>query len=85
MIKNIYSVFDKKAEVFCQPFCSQNDSTAIRDFQYAANDNTTDIGRYPLDFSLYFLGVFDDQSGNISTEGTRRHLADAYKLVTVES
>lgn len=81
MIKNIYSVFDKKAQLFCAPFCSINDDTATRDFSYAANDPTSDIGRYSIDYSLYFLGVFDDEKGYISTEGTRRHLVEAYSLI----
>lgn len=81
MIKNIYSVFDKKAQLFCAPFCSVNDHTALRDFTYAANDPTTDIHRYSLDYSLYYVGSFDDESGHISTDVQRRHVADAFQLV----
>lgn len=85
MIKNLYAVFDKKAEVFCQPYVSQNDSTAIRDFEHAATDDHMDIGRYPADFDLYFLGVFDDQLGTISTEGMRHFLANASQFIKLES
>lgn len=84
MIKNIYSVFDKKAQVFCSPFVSINDQTAMRDFAFAANNPESDINRYSIDYSLYYLGAFDDESGYISTDGMRRHLVDAYSLVQRE-
>jgi len=81
MIKNIYSVFDKKAQLFCAPFYSVNDQTALRDFTRAANDQDSDINRYSLDYSLYYIGSFDDESGHISTDVQRRHVADAFQLV----
>nr|QJB21640.1 MAG: nonstructural protein [Microvirus sp.] len=57
---DIFSVFDAKAKTFCTPFFSSNISTATRAFAHAANDKTTDIGRYPSDFTLYHIGTFND-------------------------
>lgn len=57
---DIFSVFDAKVGAFAQPFFSQNISTATRAFAYAANDPTTDIGRFPSDMALFHLGTWDD-------------------------
>lgn len=62
MIHQLYSVYDRKAKVFCKPFTAENHEVAVRSFAFAANDKTTDIGRYPEDFVLYHLGSFDDNS-----------------------
>lgn len=62
MKHNVFSVYDAKAKTFCVPFQAVNKEVAIRDFQYAANDTTTTIGRYPHDFTLYYIGLFNDQT-----------------------
>lgn len=64
----MFTVFDKQAKVFCRPFSSENNQTAIRAFAYSANDLTTDIGRYPQDFSLYSIGYFDDTDATWAPE-----------------
>ncbi|AXH73764.1 MAG: nonstructural protein [Microviridae sp.] len=65
MQSSLYAVHDAKAVAFCTPFVSDNDSTALRAFRFAANDLSTDIGRYPSDFTLYVIGTFDNQSGQV--------------------
>lgn len=65
MIRSLYSVRDVKAQTFCNPFASLNDQTARRDFAHAAQDKTHGIGQNPEDYSLYLVGTFDDESGEI--------------------
>lgn len=65
MQHNLYSVYDSKAAVFCAPFTSENDHTALRAFKYAANDKTQEIGRYPSDFTLFRIGTFSTDSGSM--------------------
>lgn len=83
MRNNVYSVYDQKAKVFCQPFCSLNDETALRAFAYSANDTSTEIGRYPSDFDLYNLGFFDDQTGKFDLQDAV-HLSSALQLIEVK-
>lgn len=81
MIKNLYSVYDSKAKTFCNPFVSQNDQTALRDFAYAANDVSTPIGQHPTDYSLFRLASFDDESGFVLTDSSASNLAIASTLI----
>lgn len=67
MQSSVYSVYDSKAGVFCTPFTSENDSTALRAFRYAANDKEMDIGKYPSDFTLFVIGTFDNSTGQVSS------------------
>lgn len=64
----IYAVYDTKARTYCRPFYSQNDDTAVRDFAMGANDPDCDLGRHPVDFSLFKLGTFQDVTGLITIE-----------------
>lgn len=66
MIKLIYSVFDKVALVYGNPFISVSKGVAIRDFANASKDPASGINRNPLDFSLMDLGTFDDSTGIIT-------------------
>lgn len=65
MKKSVYAVFDIKSSVFANPFICVNDQVAIRNFNYAAQDENSDLFRYPNDFLLYHLGTYDDATGII--------------------
>lgn len=80
MIKSIYAVFDSKTKLFGNPFNSLRQEAAVRDFQYAANDPSTDICRYSSDFALYFLGTFCDESGKYETLDQPQHIVSAFQL-----
>lgn len=66
MITSVFTVHDSKAACFCTPYNSENNNTAIRDFSYAANDPTTPIGRHPSDYTLFCIGSFDNQTGQLT-------------------
>lgn len=65
MILNAYSIFDSKAANYSPPFFMANHKLAIRSFADIVNDRQTNICRHPEDFSLVFLGSFDDSVGVI--------------------
>ncbi|QCQ85107.1 nonstructural protein [Blackfly microvirus SF02] len=83
MMLDIFAVLDKKANAFGNPFTAPNLSTGIRSFKYAANDKTTEIGRFPEDFSLYHLGSFDTQTAKIDLMIEPFLLTPAQPLVEV--
>lgn len=71
MILNVYSVFDAKLAVFGKPWYGLNDAGAIREFSDAVNDGSNPNNqwhRHPEDFSLYHLGAFDDQTGELMSD-----------------
>lgn len=62
---NIYAIYDKAVNAYMRPFFLQADGQAMRAFGDMANDKDHDIGRHPEDFSLFRIGSFDDNSGEI--------------------
>jgi hypothetical protein len=62
---SIYSVFDSKAQAYIPPFFLQNDAVAVRAFTFSANNPEHDFGRFPVDYTLFKLGEFDDSTGEV--------------------
>lgn len=60
MKKSVCAVLDAAAECYSNPFFSANKAVGIRDFHYACQDKSTSLGRNPEDYSLWYLGEFDD-------------------------
>jgi hypothetical protein len=67
MLLNAYSFFDAKSGCYSPPFFFPHRGQALRAAIDLGGDLSTTIGRYPQDFTLYELGVFDDQSGTFGS------------------
>lgn len=68
MKKNLYSIYDSKANYFGNPFTSVNHATAIRTFSQACEDPNSELNRHSIDFSLFFIGTYDDEVGVVHSE-----------------
>jgi hypothetical protein len=67
MSKVYYAVFDRKAEMYTQPFLEIKDGTAIRAVQdLVINNKDHPFAKHPSDFSLHRLGEFDETTGIIT-------------------
>lgn len=71
-----YSIFDKLADVYFKPFFVGQDGEAHRMFIDLVNDEKTVLNRHPQDYSLYRIGEFNDNSGEL-IKTTPKHLANA--------
>jgi len=63
MIMKIYSIFDEKAKAYAQPFYMAHDGQAVRGFGDLVADTSTNISKHAVDFTLWKLGEFDDNTG----------------------
>jgi len=61
-----YSLYDTKVSTFGNPFCAQSDGAAVRMVIDAAGDPNTMLHKHPVDFVLYYLGTFDEDTGEVS-------------------
>ncbi len=64
----IYCVFDSCSGVYDRPWCAQADGVAIRSFGDIAGDADHPIGKHPEFFSLFRVGTFDDNTGDLAPE-----------------
>lgn len=63
MLLQAYSILDLKTGAFNVPFFMSHEAMAVRACVDLAQDATTTVGRHPADFTLYWIGSFDDQTG----------------------
>lgn len=80
MKKTICSVYDIKTKEFDQPFAVRHLADAIREFQIIAKNPQTKWGKNPEDFSLYAIGEFDDESGQLLSSSPHTLLSQAQTL-----
>lgn len=63
MINGVYAIFDSKAGAYMLPFFAPTKGLAVRNVSSACMDEHHDFCLHSQDFSLYYLGDFDDSSG----------------------
>jgi hypothetical protein len=61
----LYSIYDKVANEYAQPFMVKNDAVATRVFAQAMSQGTP---KNPNEYQLYRIANFDIESGNISSD-----------------
>lgn len=61
--KKVFAVYDSKVQAYMNPFCMETSGQAIRGWIDAVNDEKTAFNRHPDDFTLFELGIYDEQSG----------------------
>ena len=68
-MKILCSVFDTKAELWMDPFCTRSRGEAIRMFiDSVGNPSNATLNQHPEDFGLYYLGEFDEGNAVITLE-----------------
>jgi hypothetical protein len=65
MILKVYSIRDTKAEAFNRPFYTINDALAQRIISDSMQQDTS-LSQHAADYSIYYLGEFDDSNGIIT-------------------
>lgn len=65
MKRGLYSVFDHKAAAYNMPFVKPTPGTAERQFLDWAQEEGSSIKAHPEDYTLMYLGEWDDQTGEL--------------------
>lgn len=67
MIRRLYTVRDEASTIFMAIQCNETDEVAIRGFDYALSSNELMKFR-PEDFSLWYVGDYDDLTAIIDAK-----------------
>jgi len=62
-----YSLLDVKTGVYSPAFFLNHDALAMRAVFELGQDKNTTPGKYPDDYVLYKVGVFDDNTGTLGS------------------
>lgn len=82
MNKEMYSLFDKKAEQFGIPMFVPSLPPLLRDLRDELKKGTGMLSVHPEDFALFRLGSFDDVVGTFDI-GIRVKVCEVVSLVDV--
>lgn len=66
MKQQVFSIQDNKTAFYHLPFFSPTHASGVRSFLQLAQDSNSLVSKYPGDFSLFHIGEFDDESGQLS-------------------
>lgn len=61
----LFTIFDQKTKAFEIPFCAPNSDVAIRIIRGMASQEGHVFNKFPKDFSLWEVGDFDVQKGEL--------------------
>lgn len=62
----VYTVHDAAAGAYLRPFFERSHGAAIRAFTDASLDPKHDFFKHARDFTLFYVGEFDDATGIVS-------------------
>lgn len=62
----MYSIYDKKTKLYHPPAFCHNAGHAMRVFKGVFFDKNSMMSRFPVDYDIYDLGGFDDNSGEVA-------------------
>ncbi len=65
MNKQLYTIYDIKAQVHNNPMVQNNNAEAMRTFANLVNDEVTFINKHPEDYQLCVVGEWDEYTGEI--------------------
>ena len=78
----VYSIYDKAAKAYNQPFFTQNKALAIRMFSDNVNSQeATTITNHPEHFSIFEIGEYDDATGLITSHVEPKFVSTALELI----
>jgi len=81
MIVNHYAIYDSKAQHYGQLFPSQTHGAAERLFSDSVNKPDSPHNAHPDDYSLYYIGEYDDDSGRFLTQDMPLKLVHGKQLL----
>ncbi len=84
MMLKIFAIFDAKALAYLPPFVLPEEGMAMRTFSDCVNSKDHQFGAHPEDYTLFFLGLYDDKTGIFSELEARSVLANGVEMVRLE-
>lgn len=83
MILNAYTIYDVKSASYASPILAVNDDVFKRLLVDSLILPDSTLYRHPEDFTVYCIGVFDDNRGLLSGS-ERRHVLDIATLFAAQ-
>lgn len=66
--QQLFAIFDSKVEAYLPPWTAPNAAVAMRTFETAVMREGSDFNNHSEDYSLWHIGNYDPQSGEVKTQ-----------------
>lgn len=76
----LYAYRDSKIETFTDPFLQHTPGEAERTFRDTVANPKSKLNQHPEDFSLYYLGEYETNTGIISPLKAPEHIMQAIQV-----
>lgn len=76
----MFVVYDSKAEAYNSPFFLKSRGEALRGWSDTVNDPQTMFYKHPSDFTLFEMGEFDENTGEIRIYEAKASLGTALEF-----
>lgn len=84
MLLKMFTVYDSKSKLYMQPMFFQTTGMAARSFEDTVNTKDHVFNNHPEDFTLFEIGVYDDNSAAVQMLDTPISLGVAVELIKQE-
>lgn len=81
MKQKIFTIYDSAAKAYLNPFFLPEEGMAMRTFKQCCNDLEHSFARTPQDYTLFCIGAWDDNNGQIITNKDTIKLANGIELI----
>ncbi|SMN17374.1 Phage single stranded DNA synthesis  len=85
MQHKIFTIYDEKAGAYFPPFFLPTKNMAIREFDNLVNDPESQIHKHPQDYTLFYLGIFDDITAILTDLTSKVSLGNGLELKRQQS
>jgi hypothetical protein len=68
MLKGLYSIYDKTAQMYSEPKPAPTDGVFTRMVSDMISEGNNQISNHPEDFAIYSLATWNDQTGEMAPE-----------------
>lgn len=77
----MYTIYDKKSQIYHPPSFAHNDGHAMRQFRQIFRDPQSLQNQFPEDFQVWRCGVWDDATGVIEVCKNPEFVSEVSALV----
>ena len=81
MTTELFSIWDSAAQRYLEPFFAPTIEYAIRQFRQAVNKPDHQFNLYPEDYTLFHVGSFDQEEGQLQPLATPHSLGVAISFI----
>jgi len=81
IMMRLFAIRDEKAKAFTALVTDRNSAQAERNFKTAVKNPETDYAKYPEDFTLYEMGTYDQDTGQITPHSSPLIVCHATSLL----